>query len=83
MAAPACEGLQEHGPGYDSEPTAHWWGELPLFMLCMVAAWHLFLIRIIESMACCTHAINAPPTLHGLTLFFYDVLGGNCSNLHV
>lgn len=69
MAAPAREGLQEHGPGYDSEPTAHRWGEFSLFMLRMVAAWHLFLIRIIESMACYTHAINATPTLHGLTLF--------------
>lgn len=75
MAAPAREGLQEHGPGYDSEPTAHRWGEISMFMLCMVTAWQLFLIMmiiiiiIIESMACCTHAINAPTTLHGLTLF--------------
>lgn len=25
-AVPARQGLQEHGPGYDSEPAALWWG---------------------------------------------------------
>lgn len=25
-AVPARQGLQEHGPGYGSEPAAHWWG---------------------------------------------------------
>lgn len=25
---PARQSLQEHGPGYDSEPAAHWWGDL-------------------------------------------------------
>lgn len=72
VAAPAREGLQEHGPGYDSEPTAHRWGEFSLFMLCMVAAWYLLIIiKIVESMACCTHAINA--WLTGLTLFSWGI----------
>ncbi|CAG10111.1 unnamed protein product [Tetraodon nigroviridis] len=58
------------GTTQNQQPTG---GEsLLCFKLCMVAAWHLFffvkiikkkiIIMIIEGMACCIHAIIAPPS---------------------
>ncbi|KAI3356485.1 hypothetical protein L3Q82_017691, partial [Scortum barcoo] len=37
-SVPARQSLQKHGPGYDSEPAAHWWGDFSLCLLRMVAA---------------------------------------------
>lgn len=40
VAVPAREGLQEHGPGYDSEPAAQRWEEFTVYTLhggCMAS----------------------------------------------
>lgn len=67
-AVPACESLQEHGPGYDSEPGTHWWGEFTDYKHSMKAAC-IFALQQIEiypcwCMASATMACATKPHAH-------------------
>lgn len=69
-AVPACESLQEHGPGYDSEPGTHWWGEFTDYKHSMKAAC-IFALQQIEiypcwCMASATMACTTKPHTHEL-----------------